>query len=87
MSILGTLFNIFAGVLLADHYGADRLKSILGSVLLGWFNVWVFLHLTVRKGWGAGKAVAVIVVGWMVVLWGIFMLFFTAAFVGEVVKL
>ena len=39
------------------------------------------------RGGGGGMAVAVMAVGGAVVLWGIFMLFFTAMFVGEVVKL
>lgn len=83
MSILGVLVNVFAGILLADHYKVDRLKGVLGSAILGWFNAWVFLHLTVRKGWGTGKAVGVIVIGWTVMFWIIFAVFFTATIVGE----
>ncbi len=87
MSILGVLLNIFAGTLLADHYKTDRLKGILAAVIVGWFNVWIFLHLTVRKGWTTGKAIVAIVIGWMLLVWIIFSLFFTAAVLGQVVKL
>jgi len=63
--VVGTL----AGVILADHYKIDRFKSVLASIVLGFLNVWIFLHLTVRKGWTVGKAVGVIIVGYLLLLW------------------
>lgn len=66
--------GVFAGILLADHYKIDRLKSVLASVVLGFINVWIFLHLTVRKGWTTGKAVGGIVIGYLLFFWAVFTL-------------
>jgi hypothetical protein len=64
MSIAQIFVGVFAGILLADHYKTDRIKAVLGSVVLGFFNVWIFLHLTMRKGWTTAGAIAAIVGGW-----------------------
>ncbi len=66
--VVGTL----AGVILADHYKIDRFKSVLASIVLGFLNVWIFLHLTVRKGWTTGKAVGAIIVGYLLLMWAAF---------------
>ncbi len=77
MSIINVIVGAFIGVLLADHYKVDRVKSVLASVILGFINVWIFLHLTVRRHWSTGKAVGVMIVGWLLLFWFIF----TAAFI------
>lgn len=74
MSFFNVIVGLFAGILLADHYKIDRVKSVLASVILGFINVWVFLHLTVRKGWSTGKAVGAIVIAWVILLWTVLML-------------
>jgi len=66
------LIGAFVGLLFADHYKTDRLKTILSSIVLGFINVWIFLHLTVRKGWSTGKAVGAIVIGYLLLFWIVF---------------
>jgi LytS/YehU family sensor histidine kinase len=83
---MNILVGIFAGILLADHYKIDKLKSVLASIVLGFINVWIFLHLTVRKGWSTGKSIAVIVAAYAVLGWLVFALAVVAAAGSTVVR-
>lgn len=65
MTPIWILASVFVGLLLAQHYKVDKLTTVLGSVLLGWVNVWAFLFLHVGKGFSTVKSLMWIVLAYL----------------------
>lgn len=55
------------GWMLADHYETSVPKTILASIVFGFVNVWIFLHLTERRKIGRAASVGLIVLLWFTV--------------------
>lgn len=80
------LVGALAGLLLADYYKVDKLKSVLASIVLGFVNVWIFLHLTVRKQWTVGKTLVAMFIGYFLLFWAIFSVALVVGIAGQVAR-